>query len=68
MARDDITIKHSFEEVDRHKRVPLYASIDGKFQNRQNDSMVLERQNNSHTWEKKVSGCCNAPFVPWKSS
>lgn len=31
-ARDDITIeesyKHSSEDVDRHKRVPLYASID----------------------------------------
>lgn len=55
-ARDDITMEESytqsFEEVDRHKRVPPYASIDRKFEN----SMVLERQDDSCTWGKRVSG------------
>lgn len=44
---------HSSEEADRHKRVILYDSPNGKFKDRQNDSMVLERQVNSYTWEKR---------------
>ena len=44
---------HSSEEADRHKRVILYDSTDGKFKDRQNDSTVLERQVNSYTWEER---------------